>query len=185
MSRAMRDALLLQVLHHVADDHLGLAQLHQGGDQREDHRRRCALDAGPQDRADLRLEHRQVLEAEADATGSPGTGCAPGSRCAAWVYLSAPRSSVRMTTGRSRRSSMHLAVGLVVVLLGGLGVAAEVEELGAVQADALRRPCPARCAASSGNSMLPSSVTSCPSRVTAGRSRRASRLWMNSTCWRA
>ncbi len=51
--------------------------------------------------------------------------------------LSAPTSKVRMVTGLLGQRLDHRAVGLVLLLLVGQDVAADEEELGAVQPDAV------------------------------------------------
>ena len=82
------------------------------------------------------LNMRQVLEAEADAAAAQER-VALGHRGAALGVLVGPEVQGADDDGPVAADLDDLAVGLVVVLLGGLGVGAEVEELGAVQADAL------------------------------------------------
>ena len=68
---------------------------------------------------------------------SPRNGLRSGLAALACVYLSAPRSSVRMTSGLPLEPPERVGVGVVVLFLGRLVLAGEVEELGAVQPDAL------------------------------------------------
>ena len=78
--------------------------------------------------------------------------------------LSAPRSIVRITTGRAVHRGHDAAVGLEVLLLGRLRVALEVQELRAVQADPVAAGGRLQWPTSSGNSMLPITNTRSPSR---------------------
>ena len=128
------DALVLEVLGDVADDALGLAKFGDVGDQGKKHLD-VAGDGGAEDRADLRLEQVEVLEAETDAPAAEH-------RVALALAVAGLRVLVGAEVDRANDDGLgaalldDLAVGLVVVLLGGLGVAAEEEELRAIEPDA-------------------------------------------------
>ena len=82
-----------------------------------------------------------------------------------------------MTTGRFGPSACStVMIRFQMLLLGRVGLLAEVEEFGAIQADAFAAAVEAVACTPCGNSMLPSSWTRTPSRVTAGRSRSSLRL---------
>ncbi len=131
----VRDGFVVEILHHVVQDHLGLHQLVAVGDQRE-HDLDLAEDRGPQDGAQLGLEHHQVRQAEAD-----------GAQAEKRVRLGRETHALGVLVGAEVERSDDdgpvfedadgAGVGLVVVLLGRLALRVEVEEFGAVQADAV------------------------------------------------
>ena len=92
-----------------------------------------------------------------------------GVRCAA-ANLSAPRSSVRITTGFGPSVRSTGQVGIQVLGFGRIGVPAQVEKLGAIQADAVGAALEAVLGFLRKLDVA-SMVMRTPSRVSAGRSR--------------
>ncbi len=130
------DPLVLQVLHDVVEDHLGLAQLHQRADHGE-HDADVALGAGAHDGAQLALEHGDVVQAHADRAVAQERVALGTGGLALGVLVRA-----QVEGAEDQRLALEppqgFGGGLVVILLRRLtGLTGEVKELGAVEADAL------------------------------------------------
>ncbi len=114
---------------------LGLAELFEGCDQGE-HDLDRTQGRGAEQGAELPLEHGEVAEAVADGAVAE-EGIALGDVDAGlgvFVGAEVDGADGERAAGGERDAA---GVGLVVIFLGGLGGAGEVEELGAIEADAL------------------------------------------------
>ena len=95
------------------------------------------VDARPQDRPQLRAEQVADSCSASRMLRSPRNGLRSSSGSGTLGSLSAPRSIVRITTGLPCIASATSRVGRVLLLLGRLVVAAQEQELGAVEPDAV------------------------------------------------
>ena len=95
-----------------------------------------ALGAGPQNGPQLRAKQRQIAQREPDAAQTQER-ISSLRRLREGMNLSAPMSNVRITTGRSPIALHDVAIGLKMFFFGRLAIGGEVEELGAIQADAV------------------------------------------------